>query len=85
MREIIDNYSNRMLWLGRQAHVRVRLDVDATGMPIGCHIQNAFNNEHFEEEACETLLKKARFEPALDAAGEPIASYWGKVIIYTIH
>ncbi|MGN3974847.1 TonB family protein [Tsuneonella sp. SYSU-LHT278] len=56
--------------------VRFRLDVDDQGKPARCVVQAAFTDPAFEEAACKILMEKARFDPALDAQGNPVAAYW---------
>lgn len=73
-----------MLRDGQQAMLRVRLGVSAQGAPTECHMQLRMAEEDFEGTACEDLLEHARFEPALDAGGKPIASYWITAITYIV-
>ena len=40
--------------------------------------------EYIETNACEEFKRWAEFEPALDAAGQPMASYLVQTIIYRI-
>lgn len=56
--------------------VRFRLDVGADGLPTKCVVQAAYSAPEFESATCAILMKKARFEPAKDASGADVASYW---------
>ena len=53
----------------------VRLLLDETGRPTSCHVQRA-GADSFNSAACRILMERGRFEPALDAAGQPMPSYW---------
>ena len=56
--------------------VRFRLDVDPTGAPAGCRVLYRTNPDDFADLSCRLLMKRARFNPALDAAGKPVKSYY---------
>ncbi len=81
---IIDRYPGRSLRRGDQGYVRIRLMVSDEGRATDCVVQSAFNDPTLHEAACEGLLEHSRFEPALDASGSPVASYWTTVVIYSI-
>lgn len=53
-----------------------RLSIDASGKPTQCAIQRAVNEGEFALTTCSVLMKRARFQPALDAAGNPVPSFW---------
>ncbi len=78
------DYPGEMLTEGRPADLRVRMDVSAEGEPTACHLQTGFSDESFERTACQNLMRVARFLPALDAEGEPIASYHQFHVMYRI-
>lgn len=84
VRPIIENYPSAMLNRGEQAMVRVRLNVSEEGRATACAVQSRINDETFDELACAMLLQHARFEPALDGDGNPIASFWQTAVIYRI-
>jgi hypothetical protein len=53
----------------------VRLLLDAAGKPTHCEVQRA-GADSFNSAACRILMEKGRFEPALDASGQPMPSYY---------
>lgn len=74
------DYPRGLAWRGVQGLVQLRLSVGADGVPTQCHIQRSTRPEGFDDISCKRLMQRARFEPALDAGGEPIASYYRTTI-----
>lgn len=70
------DYPPDMWHAGYQGLVHFRLIVDAEGKPKSCHIQQSTRPKDFEDAVCNGIMKRASFEPALDAAGKPVASYY---------
>jgi hypothetical protein len=65
----------------RTAYVPIRLMVDSRGKVTGCVDQAAIAPEEFMQAAC-TGLEAGNFAPALDAAGNPVASVYHTSVIY---
>lgn len=61
---------------GESASIQFRLMVDQTGAPTLCTIQSATRSPDFFDLTCKLLMKRARFAPARDAQGAPVASYY---------
>ncbi|MDE8651628.1 energy transducer TonB [Novosphingobium album (ex Liu et al. 2023)] len=61
---------------GKQAIVNFRLMIDAQGKPTDCRIPRSYGGPRFDRQTCALLMDRARFEPALDARGQPMASYY---------
>jgi hypothetical protein len=55
---------------------QVRLMVDATGKPTSCAVHWATLDATTNDKICKTLMAKAKFTPATDAAGQPMSGYW---------
>ncbi len=70
------DYPTGMLMQGKRAIVQFRLNVDTAGKPTACHIQQSTRPKAFDDAVCKAIMRNAEFEPALDAGGSPIASYW---------
>ncbi|MGI8942934.1 MAG: energy transducer TonB [Qipengyuania sp.] len=66
---------------GEQGIVRVRLIVDDAGNVADCKLENATTAEALPAAACRHL-NGAKFEPALDDAGNPVRSYYITKIVY---
>ncbi len=55
---------------------QVRLMIGADGKPTACTIYSPTLAETLNERICSTVMREASFQPAKDADGQPIASYW---------
>ena len=84
-KQIQANYPSAMLKAGKSGRVRVRMVVSADGTPTSCNVQSVVQDLSFGQTACDGMMKAARFEPALDAAGKPIASYYQTIVTYTVN
>jgi hypothetical protein len=73
-----DDYPTDLLRKGLSGVVHIRLMVDAQGKPSKCVVQTG--GSEFDKLSCELLMKRARFTPALDAQGNPIASYYANTV-----
>jgi hypothetical protein len=78
------DYPAKMLSAGQPAIVEFRLSVGADGKPTGCHIQSTTRPKEFDAAVCGSLMRRARFAPALDGAGKPIASYYRNTVNFTM-
>lgn len=78
------DYPTQMLAKGYQGLVNFRLMIDEEGQPTSCHIQQSASPEQFDTTVCRALMKRARFEPALDAAGEPMPSYYRTAVRFLL-
>lgn len=77
-------YPSDMLWRGQAAILQFRLSVNSIGKASDCHIQKTTRPREFDDAVCNKLVRLAKFEPALDANGEPIASYWRSTVVFDI-
>lgn len=55
---------------------QVRLLIGADGKPTSCTIYSPTLSETLNQRICGLVMEKATFQPAKDAAGQAIASYW---------
>ena len=69
-----EDYPRDALRGGWQGEVRVRVDVDAAGSPKGCALRYGSGWPSLDQATCRVLMARARFEPARDKAGQPMAS-----------
>jgi TonB family protein len=80
-RKIQDYFPATML--GESGRVHLRIVVGADGAPVSCAVRIGQAAPAFERAACSTMMDYARFRPALDAGGAPVASYWTTTIVYS--
>ena len=60
---------------GRAALVDVRLMIDATGVVTDCRVVSGYSDPRFGQVTCGRIAAYASFKPAIDGAGQPVASY----------
>ncbi len=61
---------------GQNGLVQFRLDVEADGRIAGCHVLARTSPDVFADTTCQTVSRRAKLEPALDATGKPVRSYY---------
>lgn len=58
----------------KAAATRLDLTIDRTGQPVRCDVTMSDGNRALDRVACDMLLRRARFTPALDPSGAPVAA-----------
>jgi hypothetical protein len=81
---VSSDYPIKMLRIGQPAIVEFRLSIGADGVPLACHIQETTRPKEFDNAVCKSLMRRARFEPALDATGTAITSYYRNTVRFQI-
>lgn len=81
---ISKDYPLNMLSAGQPAIVEFRLSVGPDGIPTACHIQSTTRPKEFDDAVCKSVMRRARFAPALDAQGKPLASYYRNSVRFHI-
>jgi TonB family protein len=84
VRSIQAKYPTRALRSGEQGIFRLRAIVGADGSVSDCVIENATITERLESPAC-IEMRKAKFEPALDADGSPMRSFYATTVTYSVN
>jgi TonB family protein len=59
---------------GEQGATGIRLMVGADGSLRDCHVVESSGSTILDQTTCEIILKRAKFEPALDRSGTPVPS-----------
>ena len=75
------DYPARGRRAGEQAVFRMRVIVTEQGGVEECHLANATITESLDSSACK-VMQQAMFEPALDAQGAPMKSYYVLTLSY---
>ena len=70
------DYPPSALRKGEQALLTFRLSIDDKGRPTDCDILRSYADAKFNDVLCKLLIQRARFKPAHDSSGNPIASYY---------
>jgi Gram-negative bacterial TonB protein C-terminal len=81
---ISGDYPIKMLMEGQPSIVEFRLSVGEDGKPTACHIQLTTRPKEFDDAVCKSLMRRAKFEPALDAEGKPLASFYRNTVRFQI-
>jgi TonB family protein len=55
---------------------RIRFTVGADGSVSKCALVATSGSKSFDDKACQTISAKARFKPAIDANGQPVATLY---------
>ncbi|MGB3807554.1 MAG: TonB family protein [Erythrobacter sp.] len=66
------------------AEIGVRLTVNARGKATSCIVTNSNRPQLFDDAVCLGLMKRAKFEPARNAKGKPVASYFSINIVFSV-
>jgi hypothetical protein len=81
---VSSDYPTKMLSAGQPAIVDFRLSIDADGNPVSCYIQLTTRPKEFDKAVCGSLMKRARFKPALDEDGKPLTSYYRNTVRFVL-
>jgi len=84
VRRVQEHYPPTMLNVHRNGYVRIRLMVGTDGRPSSCNVQVTVRDPEFQQTACDILMDYAQFEPALDARGQAIASFYVTSVFYQL-
>lgn len=75
-----DNYPFWALQNWDEGQVRFRIEVDAAGTATKCRIVEPSGVATLDQPTCDLLLAKARFAPAKDRRGRPVAGSYSRVV-----
>jgi TonB family protein len=80
---IVATYPSAARNTGEQAIFRLRVTVETDGSVSDCLIEESTVTQRLESPACKEM-QRAVFEPARDAAGQPMRSFYATTITYVI-
>ncbi|KPF63622.1 energy transducer TonB [Porphyrobacter sp. AAP60] len=82
---IQENYPARALREETEGTVGVRVTVTADGRATGCSVTASSGSSILDQAACVGMERYSRFEPALDAAGNPTSGSYTTRITYRLN
>nr|WP_247650741.1 energy transducer TonB [Sphingomonas sp. S2M10] len=71
-----DDYPLEAQRAGEQGSVAFTLFIDEQGTPRRCQVTASSGSARLDQTACGLLIERARFVPALDADGRPVAAIY---------
>lgn len=83
-RRIIENYPSRALRREIEGMVGVSVTVGTNGRVASCRVTRSAD-PILDRAACDDMERYARFEPALNDAGNPTTGSWSTNIVYQIN
>ena len=82
---IQDNYPSAALRKEIEGTVGVRVSVGPDGRVASCSVTGSSGSGDLDSAACDGMQRYARFDPALDAAGNPTTGSFSTRIVYKIN
>jgi len=79
------NYPTRAAREGREGRVGVRVTINAEGRVSSCSVTSSSGSPDLDEAACEGMERYARFDPALNDAGNPTSGSYSTAIVYKLN
>lgn len=82
--KVIETFKDGVIPVGARADFILRLTVSKTGTMTSCELLNQTLADSFQirRHPCRILERFANFEPALNAAGEPVESFHTVTIVH---
>ena len=82
---IQENYPPRAVRDEIEGRVGVRVTVGPNGRVSDCSVTSGSGSSILDDAACSGMRSYARFNPALDAAGNPISGSYTTTIVYNLN
>jgi len=64
--------------------IKVRIAVDTSGRATSCTLSRPSGSKSLDEATCRILMKRTQYKPALDAKGDPVASYFVTTVAWLL-
>jgi len=59
--------------------------VNAEGRVEACSVASSSGSSVLDDAACQGMERYARFDPALNDAGDPVSASWSTTIVYQLN
>jgi protein TonB len=82
---IQQNYPSRAVRDGTEGTVGVSVTVNGEGRVSACSVTASSGSSILDQAACDGMQRYARFDPALNAAGNPVSASWSTRIVYRLN
>lgn len=82
-RRLLEDYSDRIARSGEQGSFRMRVIVEKNGSVSDCLVEAATVVERLQSSICD-LMKSETLQPAENASGEAIRSFYGTMVSYQL-
>ena len=79
-----NDYPSRALQQEREGTTGFRVAVDANGRVTECVITSSSGYSDLDDATCKNITRRARFQPALDSAGNAISGSWSSRVRWEI-
>lgn len=79
------NYPTRAAREEREGRVGVRVGIGPDGRVTTCSVTSSSGSPDLDEAACDGMTRYARFNPALDDAGNPTSGSFSTAIVYRLN
>ena len=79
-----NDYPTKALREGRQGVVGFHLVIDEQGVPESCEVTRSSGHDDLDQATCSALMRRARFKPATDEAGNPIKGTFSSTFRWVI-
>ena len=79
------NYPTRAAREEREGRVGVRVSIGPDGRVTSCTVSSSSGSPDLDEAACSGMSSYARFNPALDDAGNPTTGSYSTAIVYKLN
>ncbi len=79
-----DDYPSSAIREESEGTTATRLSIGADGRVTSCDVTSSSGNSSLDQAACRNLIRRARFDPALDRDGNPISSSFSKRVRWVL-
>ncbi len=79
-----NDYPARALREERAGTTRFRVNIGPDGRVTDCQITGSSGHADLDEATCKNVTRRARFKPAVDSAGNPIADTYSNAVRWEI-